>query len=242
MERLKLLRKDLNLWYSRLQPRGKAFFGVAVLGLVWLLFQLIWNIATRSPILVGWPALILNTIAGLFIGLVVAQFVVMRNMQRNYERNLRESLTKGRRGGNSAENIMGTRNRASMRSRGGNQMQNAMAMINQIDPDDLDKQYRPKLIAKPTLIAKWAEIEEAGIYALEEAPKAKVEIIEATELGGGFFVAKYAEKGVVKERRFMTHRQTGYPLRFDTLRNAKKALSGKTGAAGAKKRKPKKRR
>ncbi len=233
------LRKDFKLWYSRLQPRGKAFLAVAGLGLFWLLFQLIWNIATGAPLLGGWLAFLLNLLAGTAIGLVVAQFFVMRNMQRTFEANLRESMTKGRRGGNSAENIMGVRNRGSMRSRGGNNMQSALSMVNQISPEDLDKQYRPKLRAKPTLVEKWQEIESPGVYALSEAPQAKVEIIDAADIGGGFFVAKYATEGLIKDRRFMTHRQTGNPLRFDSLRNAKKAL---IGSKADKKRKPKKRR
>lgn len=220
------LRKDISLWYTRLQPRGKIFLGVAGLGLVWLLFQFIYNIAAGGLPGPGWLYIILNVLSLTMIALVITQFVVMRRMQKQFDQNLRQSLTKGRRGGNRAEQIMGRRNRGSMRQRGGNNMQQALSMVTQIDPDDLDKQYRPKPLAKPTVIAKWQEIEEAGLYALESSPKAKVEIIDAQEIGGGFFVAKYSTDGFLKDRRFMTHRQTGEPLRFDSLRNAKKALSG----------------
>lgn len=235
-------KKDVTLWYSRLEKRGKIFFAVAVLGFVWIIFQLIWNIATGSPLLGGWLAFVLNLVAAMMVGLVVAQFFIMRNMQRDFDQNLRQSLTKGRRGGNQAEQIMGKRNRGSMRQRGG-QMQQALSMINEIDPDDLDKQYRPKMFAKPTIVEKWQEIEDAGLYALAESPKAKVEIIDAADIGGGFFVGKYGTDGIIKERRFMTHRKTGNPLRFDTLRNAKKALSGgskpKSNRAKPKKKKKK---
>lgn len=219
-------RKDVTLWYSRLQTRGKVVLGFAVAGFVWLLVQIIGNIALGSPILGGWPALLLNLVAGILIGLVVAQFFVMRNMQRNFEQNLRSSLTKGRRGGNRAEQISGMRNRGSTRNRGGNTMQSALQMVTQVSPEDLDKQYRPKPLSKPTLVDKWQEIEAPGMYALNKSPKAKVEIIDAADIGGGFFVARYSTKGLLKDRRFMTHRQTGEPLRFDTMRNAKKALDG----------------
>ena len=242
MSNMEQFKKDITVWYARLEKRGKIFLAVSVLGFVWIIFQLVWNIITKSPPLGGWVAVILNILAISMVGLVVAQFILMRNMQRNFEQNLRESLTKGRRGGNQAEQIMGRRNRGSMRQRGG-QMQQALSMINEINPDDLDKQYRPKMFAKPTLVEKWQEIEDAGLYALAEKPKEKIEIIEASEIGGGFFVAKYDTKGIVKERHFMTHRKTGNPLRFSTLRNAKKVLSGSNkNKPSNTRRKPKKKK
>lgn len=233
------LRKDIKLWYSRLQPRGKAFLGVALLGLIWLIFQFIWGIAVGTRLLPLFATIPLNFLAILAISLVVAQFVIMRRMQRNFQQNLREAMTKGRRGGNRAEQIGGVRNRGSMRARGGMNMQQAVSMITQVSTEDLDKQYRPKIRPKPTLVETWSEIEDPGIYALEESPKAAVEIIDAHEVGGGFFVGKYSADGIVKERRIMTHRSTGEPLRFDTLRNAKKALSGGNRPVGKKRRKKK---
>lgn len=231
------LQKDIKNWYARLETRGKIFLGVAIAGLVWLIFQLIWGIAVGGSILPTWLTVIFNMLAIALIALVVTQFVIMRRMQRNFQENLREAMTKGRRGGNRAEQIGGVRNRGSMRARGGMNMQQAVSMITQVSTEDLDKQYRPKLRPSATIVEKWAEIEEAGLYALEESPKAIVEIIDAQEVGGGFFVGKYSEDGIVKERHIMTHRSTGEPLRFDTLRNAKKALSGGNRPAGKKRRK-----
>lgn len=231
------LQKDIKNWYARLEQRGKIFLGVAVAGLVWLIFQLIWAIAGGAGLLPAWLAIPINMLAIALIGLVIAQFVMMRRMQRNFQENLREAMTKGRRGGNRAEQIGGVRNRGSMRARGGMNMQQAVSMITQVSTEDLDKQYRPKFRPKATVVEKWAEIDQPGLYALEESPKAVVEIIEATEIGGGFFVGKYSSDGLVKERHIMTHRTTGEPLRFDTLRNAKKALSGGNRPAGKKRRK-----
>ena len=231
------LRKDIKVWYSRLQPRGKAFLAVAGVGLLWVIFQLIWGIAVGTRLMPPWLSFILTTLAILAVTLVVTQFVVMRRMQRNFESNLREAMTRGRRGGNRAEQIGGVRNRGSMRARGGMNMQQAVSMITQVSVEDLDKQYRPKIRPKATVVEKWSEIEEPGLYALEESPKEVVEIIDANEVGGGYFVGKYSADGIVKERRIMTHRSTGEPLRFDTIRNAKKALSGGNRPPGKKRRK-----
>ncbi len=233
---MEALRKDISTWYSRLQPRGKIFLAVAGLGLAWLLFQFIFNIAGGQLPGPSWLYILLNVIAFTLIAMVVAQFILMRRMQRQFEQNLRQSMTKGRRGGNRAEQVMGQRNRGSMRQRGGSNMQSALRLVTQIDLDDLDKQYRPKPLARPTVVEKWQDIDEAGLFALESAPKAKVEIIDANEIGGGFFVAKYSTDGILKDRRFMTHRQTGEPLRFDSLRNAKKALAGGNKASKKKKK------
>lgn len=233
------LQKDIKNWYARLEQRGKIFLGVAVVGLIWLIFQIIWAIAGGASLLPVWASIPLNVLAMALVGLVIAQFIIMRRMQRNFQENLREAMTKGRRSGNRAEQIGGIRNRGSMRARGGMNMQQAVSMITQVSTEDLDKQYRPKIRPKATIVEKWAEIEEPGLYALEESPKAVVEIIEATEIGGGFFVGKYSADGIVKERNIMTHRSTGEPLRFDTLRNAKKALSGGNRPAGVKRRKKK---
>ena len=231
------LRKDIKVWYSRLQPRGKAFLAVAGVGLLWVIFQLIWGIAVGTRLMPPWLSFILTTLAILAVTLVVTQFVVMRRMQRNFESNLREAMTRGRRGGNRAEQIGGVRNRGSMRARGGMNMQQAVSMITQVSVEDLDKQYRPKIRPKATVVEKWSEIEEPGLYALEESPKEVVEIIDANEVGGGYFVGKYSADGIVKERRIMTHRSTGEPLRFVTIRNAKKALSGGNRPPGKKRRK-----
>ncbi len=236
--RMQELQKDIKNWYARLEQRGKIILGVAIVGLVWLIFQLIWAIAGGGSILPAWLSIPLNIVAVALVSLVIAQFVMMRRMQRNFQENLREAMTRGKRGGNRAEQISGVRNRGSMRARGGGvNMQQAMSMMTQVSTEDLDKQYRPKIRPKATVIEKWAEIEEPGLYALIESPKAIVEIIEATEIGGGFFVGKYSEDGIVKERNLMTHRSTGEPLRFDTLRNAKKALSGGNRPPGKKRRK-----
>ncbi len=234
------LQKDIKNWYARLEPRGKIFLGVAGVGLVWIIFQIVWGIAVGGGILPGWLTIILNMLALSLIGLVIAQFVIMRRMQRKFQENLREAMTKGRRAGNRAEQIGGVRHRGSMRARGGMNMQQAMTMMTQVSTEDLDKQYRPKIRPKATLVEKWAEIESPGIYALQDSPKAVVEIIEATEIGGGYFVGKYGADGIMKERHIMTHRSTGEPLRFDTLRNAKKALSGGNRPAGKKRRKKRK--
>ena len=220
------LQKDLTLWYSKLEQRGKIFLGIAAVGVVWLIFQLIWAIAGQEPFLPAWLAIIINLLFAFLIGLLIAQFIMMRRMQRDYEANLRQVMTKGRRGGNRAEQIGGVRNRGSMRQRGGMNMSKAVSMITQVDVEDLDKQYRPKPFAKPTIVEKWQEIEEPGMYALSATPKLKVEIIDAQDIGGGFFVGKYSDDRFLKDRRIMTDRSSGEPLRFSSLRNAKKALSG----------------
>lgn len=237
MEFLKDLQKDLRQWYARLQTRGKLILAAAVIAFLWLVFQLIWGIATRTPLVGGWVAIVLNTLAVALVTLIVVQFIVVRRMQKQYEANLREALTKGRRGGNRAEQIMGVRNRGSMRNRGGVNMAQAVSMITQVSVEDLDKQYRPKPLAKPTLIDDWQDISEPGLYALQSEPAAKVEIIDAADIGGGYFVGRYSTSGILKDRRIMTHRQTGEPLRFDTLRNAKKAVAGKSFSRSGRKRK-----
>lgn len=228
MNFLKELRKDIVQWYGRLQQRGKLILLAAVIALVWLLFQLIWAVVVREPLLPGWAAIVINTLAVALVTLIVVQFIVVRRMQKEYEANLRQALTKGRKGGNRAEQIMGVRNRGSLRNRGGMNMSQAVSMITQVNVEDLDKQYRPKPLARPTLVADWQDITEPGIYALESEPNAKIEIIDASDIGGGFFVGRYSTTGLLKDRRIMTHRQTGEPLRFDSLRNAKKAVAGKS--------------
>ena len=168
------LQKDIKLWYSKLEQRGKIFLGVAVVGLLWLIFQIIWAVAGQPAFLPNWLSILLNVVVIALITLLVAQFIMMRNMQRDYEKNMRQVMTKGRRAGNRAEQIGGVRNRGSMRQRGGGGMGQAISMITQVDVEDLDKQYRPKPFAKPALVDRWQDIEEPGIYALNATPKAKI--------------------------------------------------------------------
>ena len=234
------MKKDLELWYSRLERRGKIMLGLAVVGAVWLLIQLILAMA-GAPLGLGIIGLILNFIAIGLISLIVTQFFVMRKMQRDYEANYREMMVKGRKGGSRHEQISGRRDRGSMRrASGGADMGQAMQMMTRVSTENLDKHYRPKLVGKPTLVADWKDITEGGMYALESAPGDKVEVIDASDIGGGFFVGKYSGK-YLKERTFLTHKQTGEPLRFSTLRNAKQALSGKVaiGSSGSNKKKTK---
>lgn len=235
------MKKDLELWYSRLEPRGKIILGLAVVGLIWLLVQLGLAIAGISLGL-GIFGFILNLIAMTLISLIAAQFFMMRKMQRDYEANYREMMVRGRKGGSKMEQISGRRDRGSMRrSGGGADMSQAVQMMTSVSVDNLDKHYRPKPIARPTIIDDWKEITEGGLYALSSAPKEKVEVIDASDIGGGFFVGKYSGK-YVQERILMTHNSTGEPLRFSTLRNAKQALAGKAvkmGSGGTKKKKPK---
>lgn len=227
------LKKDLQLWYSKLEVRGKLILGAAIVGLLWLLIQIGFGIAGR-PLLSGWVAFVLNLVAVALVALVVAQFFLIRSMLRNAREQYKEMAVRGRRSGNRAEQITGVRNRGSLRRRSGNSMGQAVSMITQVKVEDLDKQYRPKPLAKPTLVADWKAVAEPGLYALESKPKEKVEIIDAADLGGGYFVGFYGE-GLLKERTLLTHRQTGEPVRFSTLRNAKKALDSGFKAVKARK-------
>lgn len=234
------MRKDLELWYSRLETRGKVMLALAGVGAAWLLIQLILALAGVALGL-GIIGIILNFIAIALISLLVTQFFVMRKMQRDYEANLRDMMVKGRKGGSPQDQLAGRRDRGSMRrSGGGPDMNQAIQMMTRVSVENLDKHYRPKPIAKPTLVADWKDITEGGLYALNSAPKEKVEVIDASDIGGGFFVGKYSGK-YVQERTLMTHKQTGEPLRFSTLRNAKQAINGKVtiGSGGTKKKKPK---
>jgi membrane protein implicated in regulation of membrane protease activity len=217
------LKKDIRFWYSKLERRGRIFLGLAIAGLIWLLVQFGFALAGR-PLLSGWPALILNLVSLTFITLIVAQFYMVRTMTRNAREQYRELAVRGRREGNRAEQVTGMRNRGSMRRRGGTQTATqAISMITQVNVEDLDKQYRPKPVARPKLVADWKEIAEPGLYALESSPKQKIEIIDAADVGGGYFVGIYAGS-LLKNRTIMTHKHSGEPLRFSTLRNAKKAL------------------
>ncbi len=234
-------KKDLQLWYGRLERRGKLVVFLAVIALIWLIARIVLAIAGVSLGL-GIFGIILNILAIILISLVITQFIIIRNMMRDARSTYKEMAMRGKRGGNPMENIAGNRNAGSLRKRGGNNSMAAVSAMTGISQSMIDKQYRPQVVGgKPTVIEDWMAIEEPGMYALVSAPKAKVEIIEATALGGGYFVGKYSE-GVLKERTLMMHRGTGEPLRFQTIRHAKKALAGKSNPGKKRQTKKKKRR
>ena len=218
------LKKDIQLWYSRLERRGKILLGVAGVSLVWLLFQLInailniWNVGL--PLNWSYLGWILNILCIVLVGLMVAQFLLVRKMMRDARDISRQMAVRGRKEGNRTEQMMGVRNGASMRKRG-NGNAPAVQMIAGITAEMLDNQYRPNPLAKADIVENWMDITSAGFYALESAPKEKVEIIDASALGGGFFIGHY-RGGLVKERAFQS--RNGEPIRYNSIRNAKKSL------------------
>lgn len=231
--------KDIQKWYKSMETRGRIFLAVAVLGLIWLLVQLVLAI-TGNALTLGWLGFILNTIAFLLIGLVVAQFFMLRRMQNEYEENLKEMLVKGRRSGNPGAQIAGHRNRASGRRASSAAAPSMAAISTGITVENVDKHYRPQVIGRPTVVSDWSEVEVGGVYALEETPKTKVEFIDASDIGGGFFVGKYSGR-YVQERTLITNNK-GEPVRYATLRNAKQALTGKPQKSNKRKPKSKKKK
>lgn len=109
-------------------------------------------------------------------------------------------------------------------------MQMAVPAMSILSQEMIDKQFRPQLIGKPTLVTNWMDIDGPGIYALDSVPKEKVEIIDASALGGGYYVGKYSTDSILKERVLVRHQSTGEPLRFASIRNAKKAVAGKSSS------------
>ena len=217
------LKKDIQLWYSRLERRGRIVLGFAVASLVWLLLQLINAILNLAgvglPLNLGWIGWLLNIVCIVLIGLMVAQFILIRGMMRDARNLSREMPVRGRKEGNRTEQMTGIRNGASMRKRGGGVP--AVQMIAGLNAEMLDKQYRPNPLAKATIVEDWMEITSAGFYAHASAPKDKVEIIDGSTVGGGFFIGHYVG-GLVKERHFQS--RNGEPIRYNSIRNAKKSL------------------
>lgn len=219
----KALKKDLQLWYTKLEKRGRILVWVAVAALIWLILQfVIGGIARQTwfSVIPNFVRIPLNILCVLLVALVIGQFYLVRSMLKEAQEQYQQMMVRGRRDGGGM-NITGTRPRTAGKQ--GKAMSQMAQALPALSADLLDKQYRPKPLAKPTLVKDWKEVAEGGVYALESNPKAKIEIIDAADIGGGYFIAYY-QGGMLKERTFYTAKNNDDPVRFDSLRNAKKVL------------------
>ncbi len=219
------MKKDIKIWFSRLTRTGKILLYSAAVGLFWLLLGLINNIFNLVELdgVFRIIVIILNVIAILLIIFVFMQAAAVIYMMREENEMYRTMMTKGRRGGNSMEQVGGRRSQASMTKRGSQAQAFSTGFLT---VENINQKYPARWYKKPALIADWKEIKEAGLFALEADPKTKVEIIDATELGGGYFVGTWEGNRFAKYKRILVlNKRTGRPLSYSSLRNAKKKIS-----------------
>lgn len=222
------MRKQFDRWYSRLTRTGKILFYAALVGVVWLLLQIINSIFNIVPpfreLGIGWLAVTLNIIAITLITFVVAQAVAIFYLMREESEMYREMMTKGRRRGSQMDQMTGHRNPASLTRRGA-RAQNAY-MAGHLSVDNINQKYPSRWYKRPTKVADWKDIQEPGIYVLDSDSSTKVEIIDATELGAGFLVGNFEGNRFLKwKRKLVLNKRTGRPQSFSSLRNAKKQLT-----------------
>lgn len=134
---LDTIKKEWKLWYPNLKVGGKALFWGAVVALILLLLQFTnWLSGFFSPDgetlvptlgdLIGFWALLINTILIGLVVFVVAQFLLLRSMRQEQLEEHRQMITRGRKGGNPLEAMSGVRNRG-MRPGRAPQMQQRVA-------------------------------------------------------------------------------------------------------------------
>jgi len=219
------MQKDIKIWFSRLTRTGKILLYSAAVGLVWLLLGIINNIFNIVEIdgALRIVFIVMNVIAILLIIFVLMQAAAVIYMMREENEMYREMMTKGRRRGNSMEQVGGRRSQASMTRKGA---QSQAFSTGFLTVENINQKYPARWHKKPKLISEWKEIKESGIFALESDPKVKIEIIDATEMGGGYFVGTWEGNKVMKYKRILVlNKKTGRPLSFSSLRNAKKKIS-----------------
>lgn len=221
------MQKELQRWYSRLTRTGKILLYAAIVGLVWLLLQLInniFNIIEVTNQIVSIIFIVLNVVSILLIIFVIMQAVAVIYVMREENEMYREMMTKGRRRGSQMEQIAGHRNPASMTRRGSRGMNvNVGGMLT---VDNVNQKYPARWYKRTTAVAEWKDISEPGLYTLASDSSFKIEIIDATELGGGYFVGTWSGNRFIKwKRNLVLNKRTGRPQSFSSLRNAKKQLS-----------------
>jgi hypothetical protein len=224
-------KKEWNQWYPNLKIWGKALFFAAVVAFVLILLQLInWITGfflADGPLVptlgsqIGLWALLINTVLIGLVVFIVAQFLLLRNMRQEQMEKQIEMITRGRKGGNPMESMTGTRNRG---TRPGRSPQMNQRVAFKVTADEINQQYRPKLRAKVTKVPEWKEITEPGVYALAARPKDKVQIIDANDTVGGYYVGRWYKGRFFRTRHLALHKKTHTPLQFSSIRSAKKYL------------------
>lgn len=226
-------KKEWKQWYPNLKIWGKVLFFAAVVAFLLLLFQFVnWTIGLflpgGSPVptlgsLIGFWALLINTLLIGLVVFVVAQFVLLRSMRQEQLEEHRQMIMRGRKGGNPMEAISGVRNRG---MRPGRAPQMNQRVSYNVSADKINQQFRPKLLARPTKVVAWKDVTEPGVYALAAQPKDKIEIIDATEVTGGYYVGRWYKGRFFRSRHLALHKKTNTPLQFSSVRSAKKYLRG----------------
>ena len=221
------MRKDIERWYSRLTRTGRILLYAAGVGLVWLLFRIINGIGGFLVIennVVNIVFTVLNVVAILLITFVVVQAAAIIYMMREENEMYREMMTKGRRRGNQMEQVAGRRSAASMTKRGA---RNASVNLGgMLTVDNINQKYPARWYRRGTAVSEWKDISEAGVYTLEDNSNVKIEIIDASEVGGGFYVGTWSGNRFLKYRRTLVlNKKTGRPQSYSSLRNAKKQLT-----------------
>jgi hypothetical protein len=222
---IQTLRKAIELWSSRLTQTGKIILGAAIVGFVWIILQILnaifGHVVPRfSDFGLGWLAFILNLIAFALVFMVVVQIAFTYYSYQEAQKNYREMIVRGRRGGSKMEQMAGHRNRASGQRRGASASN--MRMTPDLTPDQLNRHYPMRWFKKPTLVEDWKEVKEAGLYALTSEPKKKIEVLDASEIGGGFYLGTWSGRFVPS--RDIVVNKAGKPINFATLRLAKKSI------------------
>lgn len=222
---IKNLQKAIELWSSRLTQTGKIILGSAIVGFIWILLQIVNAIAGHvvppfSEFGLGWLAFILNLIAFTLVLMVVVQIAFTYYTYQEAMKSHREMIVRGRRGGSRMEQMAGRRTRASGQRRAANSAN--LRIAPDVSADQLNRHYPHRWYKKPTLVEDWKEIREPGIYALNSEPKQKIEVIDASDIGGGFYLGTWSGR-FVPSRSIVTNK-AGKPINFATMRHAKKQI------------------
>lgn len=223
---MKDLRKAVDLWSSRLTQTGKIILGAAIVGLVWIILQIINRIVGLVPrfseinTFLGILAIVLNIAAVVLIVMVIAQIAFTYYTYQEAMKSHREMIVRGRRGGNRMEQMAGRRHRGSGQRKSARNTN--MRVAPDVSADQINRHFPHRWLQKPSLVSDWKEIKEAGIFALEESPKEKIEILDAKEIGGGYYLGTWSGR-FIPQRSIVTNKD-GKPINYATLRHAKKQI------------------
>ena len=218
MERLNTIQKRMKTLYGNYTRVGKILLGAAIVSAVWLLLYFINWIFNIVPLNLGIFGLILNLVAITFVVIAVVQAVTLNYVMEQNKEMYREMVTQGRRRGAMVQNQSKPMMRSGKKPRA--------FVSGHLSVDNINQKYPARWYRRATQITEWKEISEPGLFVLQSDTKPKVEIIDAKEIGGGFFIGTWEGNRFVKYRRqLVLNKQTGRPQSYSSLRNAKKQLS-----------------
>lgn len=219
MERnLSNIQKKLKTLYGSYTRVGKILLVAAVVSFVWLLAGLINTIFNIVDLNLGIVGFILNVVAVVLVLIAIIQAVTLNYIMEQNKEAYREMVTQGRRRGHMVQN------QGRPMTRSGKRPQTFIS--GHLSVDNINQKYPARWYKRATTVSDWKDIQEPGVFTLDSDSSQKVEIIDAKEIGGGYFVGTWEGNRFFKyKRQLILNKKTGRPQSYSSLRNAKKQLA-----------------